>query len=129
GQEGCCLSAPQPQTEIFLGRQPIVDYRRRIVGYELLFRSGRDLAANVTDDVLATSAVITQAMGSFGIGAALGKHAGFINVSRDLLMSDALELLPRHRIVLELLETTRIDDPVIARCRELKAKGFRWARA
>ena len=121
------MSAPQPQTEIFLGRQPILDPRRRIVGYELLFRSGRDLTANVTDDVLATSAVITQAMGSFGIGAALGRHSGFINVSRELLMNDVLELLPRQRIVLELLETTKIDDNVIERCRDLKARGFRLA--
>ena len=121
------MSTPQQQTEIFLGRQPILDPRRRVVGYELLFRSGNDLTANVTDDVLATSAVITQAMGSFGIGAALGKHAGFINVSHELLMNDVLELLPRRRIVLELLETTKIDNDVIERCRELKAKGFRLA--
>jgi EAL and modified HD-GYP domain-containing signal transduction protein len=120
------VNAPQ-QTEIFLGRQPILDVRRRVVGYELLFRSGRNLTAGVTDDVLATSTVITQTMGMFGIEAALGKHTGFINVSYELLMSDVLELLPRRRIVLELLETMKIDSSVIERCRELKAQGFRLA--
>ena len=120
------MNAPQ-QTEIFLGRQPILDVRRRVVGYELLFRSGRNLTAGVTDDVLATSTVITQTMGMFGIEAALGKHTGFINVSYELLMSDVLELLPRRRIVLELLETVKIDRSVIERCRELKAQGFRLA--
>jgi EAL and modified HD-GYP domain-containing signal transduction protein len=66
-------------------------------------------------------------MGMFGIDAALGKHTGFINVSSELLMSDVLELLPQQRIVLELLETVKIDSSVIERCRELKAKGFRLA--
>ena len=61
------------ESEIFLGRQPILDPRRRVVGYELLFRSGRNLSAGVSDDVLATSTVITHTLGLFGIGAALGK--------------------------------------------------------
>jgi len=120
------VNGPQ-QTEIFLGRQPILDARRRVVGYELLFRSGRNLTAGVTDDVLATSTVITQTMGMFGIDAALGKQTGFINVSHELLMSDVLELLPQNRIVLELLETIKVDSSVIERCRDLKAKGFRLA--
>ena len=115
------------QTEIFLGRQPILDVRRRVVGYELLFRSGRHLKAGVTDDVLATSTVIVQTLGMFGIEAALGKQTGFINVSHDVLMSDVVELLPRKRVVLELLETIKIDQSVIERCRELKSKGFRLA--
>jgi EAL and modified HD-GYP domain-containing signal transduction protein len=81
----------------------------------------------VTDDVFATSTVIIQTLGMFGIEAALGKQTGFINVSYDVLMSDVVELLPPKQIVLELLETIKIDRNVIDRCRELKSKGFRLA--
>ena len=115
------------QIEIFLARQPILDARRRTIGYELLFRSCRSLSANVSHDVGATAAVITQTMSLFGIEAAVGKHYGFINISQELLMSDTLELLPADRVVLELLETIKVDDRVLDRCRELKAKGFRLA--
>lgn len=115
------------QTEIFLGRQPILDVSQNIVAYELLFRSGWNLTANVTNDVLATSTVITNTVSHFGIDNVLDKQTGFINVSYDLLMSDVLELLPRGRIVLELLESVKIDERAIHRCRELKASGFRLA--
>lgn len=115
------------QTEIFLGRQPILDLSQNIVAYELLFRSGWNLTANVTNDVLATATVITNTVSHFGIDNVLDKQAGFINVSYDLLMSDVLELLPKERIVLEILETVKIDERAIDRCRDLKANGFRLA--
>jgi EAL and modified HD-GYP domain-containing signal transduction protein len=115
------------QAEIFLGRQPILDIGQRTVAYELLFRSGQTLVSGVTDDLLATSTVIINTISHIGIDSVLDIHSGFINVSRSLLMSDTVELLPRERMVLELLETVEIDDEVVERCRQLKAKGFRLA--
>lgn len=116
-----------PQAEFFLGRQPILNERQSVVAYELLFRSGQTAAAGVTDDMLATATVIINTISQIGIDTVLDKQSGFINVSYELLMSDMLELLPRDRIVLEILETVEIDDRAIERCRELKAKGFRLA--
>lgn len=115
------------QAEIFLGRQPILDIAERTVAYELLFRSGQTSTSGVTDDLLATSTVIINTISHIGIDSVLDIHSGFINVSRSLLMSDTVELLPRERMVLELLETVEIDDEVVERCRQLKAQGFRLA--
>jgi EAL and modified HD-GYP domain-containing signal transduction protein len=114
-------------TEIFLGRQPILDSHQGTFAYELLFRSGHQLAAGVTDDLLASATVIINTISELGMDSVLESHAGFINVSRSLLMSDVLELLPHNRIVIELLETVEIDNEVIERCRQLKAMGFRLA--
>jgi len=115
------------QSEIYLGRQPILNSAQSVIAYELLFRSGQVSAAGVTNDLQATATVIVNTISNIGIENVLDQHSGFINVSYDLLMSDMLELLPRERIVLELLETVTIDDQVIARCRDLKSKGFRLA--
>lgn len=115
------------QAEFYLGRQPILNERQSIVAYELLFRSGQTATSGVTDDMLATATVIINTISQLGIDNVLDKHSGFINVSYELLMSDMLELLPRDRMVLEILETVEIDDRAIERCRELKAKGFRLA--
>lgn len=115
------------QAEIFLGRQPILDIGQRTVAYELLFRSGQTLVSGVTDDLLATSTVIINTISHIGIDSVLDVHSGFLNVSRSLLMSDTVELLPRERMVLELLETVEIDNEVVERCHQLKAKGFRLA--
>ena len=113
--------------EIFLGRQPILDRDEHIVAYELLFRTAPGHGANVADDLLASAQVITQAFTNLGVTSVLGDKQGFINVSGDLLLSDMIELLPRDKVVIELLETIQVSDPIIERCQELKAMGFTLA--
>jgi len=113
--------------ELFLGRQPILDREQKLVAYELLFRSGTQNVANITDGVTATATVIANAFTELGISDALGHCRGFINVDSDFLFSDVLELLPRQSVVLEILETVPPTPDVIARCLELKAAGFTLA--
>jgi c-di-GMP-related signal transduction protein len=115
------------QEKFFLGRQPILDSEQNIVGYELLFRSADTLSADISDYMQAGASVILHTLSNFGFSEVLGKHKGFFNVTGDLLMSDALELLPRDQIVIELLETIEITDVIIERCRDLKEKGFSLA--
>jgi EAL and modified HD-GYP domain-containing signal transduction protein len=114
-------------SDIFLGRQPILDRDQRIVAYELLFRSGNTARVTVTDDMQATASVIHHAFSEMGVQAVLGSQLGFINVSADMLLSDLVELLPREQVVLELLETIIVTDAVIERCRVLKQQGFTLA--
>ncbi len=110
--------------KFFLGRQPILDRNRRIVGFELLFRSADVSYAAIDDHSLASASVILNSLTEFGMGEILGKHRGFFNVDAEMLMSDALELLPREQVVIELLENITVTDAVIARCTELKKKRF-----
>lgn len=79
------------------------------------------------DASYATSNVILNTLTGFGLVDILGCHRGFINVELDLLMSDTIELLPRERIVLELLETIEISPELVERCRYLKEQGFTFA--
>jgi c-di-GMP-related signal transduction protein len=115
------------ENRFFLGRQPILNLQHDIFGYELLFRAADVPIAEVADVSLASASVIVDAVAGFGLGEVLGPHQGFVNVNDDLLMSDMLELLPKDRVILELLETLEPRGPVIERCRDLKAKGFRLA--
>ncbi|MHB0972991.1 MAG: EAL and HDOD domain-containing protein [Thiobacillus sp.] len=113
--------------DIYLGRQPILDREQRIVAYELLFRAGHTSGAMISDDMQATASVIHHAFSEMGVQSVLGTQRGFINVSADMLLSDLVELLPATQIVLELLETIRVDDAVIERCRALRQMGFTLA--
>ncbi|GAW65821.1 cyclic diguanylate phosphodiesterase [Geoanaerobacter pelophilus] len=116
------------QQKFFLGRQPILDRTQKIVGFELLFRSAESLQSARFDDVqMASASVILGALTEFGIQDVLGRHRGFFNVTREMLMSDAVELLPRERVVIELLETIVVDREVVERCRALKSLGFTLA--
>lgn len=113
--------------ELFLGRQPILDREHNLAAFELLFRSGHANGAQIEDDLLASATVINHAFSELGVEAVLGRYVGFINLSAPLIMSDVIELLPRDRVVLELLETVRIDEPLVARLRQLRQMGFRVA--
>lgn len=113
--------------QLFLGRQPILDRDQQLVAYELLFRTGSRNVAEFTDGVQATATVIANAFSELGVEAALGKCRGFINVDEHFLFSDMLELLPRHCVVLEILETVPPTPAVIERCKALKAAGYTLA--
>jgi c-di-GMP-related signal transduction protein len=113
--------------DIFLGRQPILDRNGELVAFELLFRSAPSGPANVTDGMAASASVIVNAFGELGLQRVLGDRRGFINVDADFLMSELVNLLPVGQVVLELLETVEFDDRTVARCRDLKNKGFQLA--
>ncbi|UXY15186.1 EAL domain-containing protein [Chitiniphilus purpureus] len=116
------------QDRFFLGRQPIINRQQQLVAYELLFRSGQSgNAALVTDDLAASAAVISHAFTDLGLISALEGKSAFINVDAALLFSEAIELLPRDRVVLELLETVELNEALYARCRQLRQLGYRLA--
>jgi c-di-GMP-related signal transduction protein len=113
--------------EVYLGRQPILDRRCGIVGYELLFRASTANFCNATDDVLATSQVIVNAVLGVGLDRLLGSKPAFINFDRTLLLGDWTTLLPPGRAVIEILETVPPDDQVLAACQELRRLGYSLA--
>ncbi len=115
------------EKNVFLGRQPILDRNQSIVGYELLFRSADTLHANVADYSHVDSFVISNVLSNFGIHEVLGNHVGFINVTAELLMSDLLEILPAEKTVIEILESVKVTDAMLQKCRELKERGFTLA--
>jgi EAL and modified HD-GYP domain-containing signal transduction protein len=121
------VPAPVRDETFFLGRQPIVGRHRELVAYELLFRSSHVNRATIVDDVAATAAVIQHAFSDLGMAAALGGKQGYINVSKGLLLSDVIEVLPPEHVTLEILETVEITPEVVARCRQLTEAGYTLA--
>jgi EAL and modified HD-GYP domain-containing signal transduction protein len=114
-------------TKFFLGRQPILDIRQEIVGYELLFRSTEKNFSEYESQDQASMSVISSALANFGLNNVLGDKDGFINVTHDVLFSDMVEVLPPRQTILELLESVELTDVVKERCRQLKGKNYRIA--
>lgn len=112
-------------TEVFLGRHPILNSKKKTIGYELLFRSKGNDTNTSLDDLSATSGVIVNLLSQFGIDQILNDKLGFLNIAASSLMSDTIELLPADRMVLEILEDTPINAQIITRCKALKDLGFR----
>jgi c-di-GMP-related signal transduction protein len=124
---GAWPSAPAAQSFAWLGRQPILDRTGALTAYELLFRDGADNSADIPDDRIATAQVMTRTMGQLGVPAALERHAGYVNVSREMLFDDTIYLLPPDRFVLEVLEHVQFDDALVERLAQLRRDGYRIA--
>lgn len=122
-------SAPSDGADqVFVGRQPILNNQGQLFGYELLFRgSPTAVRADFVGAAQATSRLLVNAFGNIGLEQVLGDKKAFINISTDLLMSDVIESLPPHKIVLEILETVEPTADVVERCQQLRARGFQLA--
>ena len=113
------------EEQAFIGRQPIMDSKQRIIGYELLFRHGADAASAVfADDLKACVQVLVGTLNDFDSEWLLGDKFAFINMNQDMLLGDMVELLPPKRTVLEVLKTVDLNEDVVARLASLKEKGF-----
>jgi EAL and modified HD-GYP domain-containing signal transduction protein len=112
--------------EFFLARQPILNREQSLVAYELLFRSGAVGPANVTDDLTATASVIAHAS-ELGMENVIGVSRGYVNVDAAVLMSDIVHFLPKDKVVLEILETVKVTEQIVARVAELAQAGYMFA--
>jgi len=110
-------------TETFIARQPILDRRQRVRGYELLHRSGwtnafeHQSADQATIELLNTSMLVNRLTELTD-----GKLA-FVNVTRNLLLQDFIRVLPPGNTVIEILESVEPDAEVVAAVRALKSDG------
>jgi EAL and modified HD-GYP domain-containing signal transduction protein len=113
----------------FVARQPIFDRERRLVGYELLYRAhqGAATSAGGASPVQMSSSTLVHGVLDIGLDQLTGPVPAWVNVPRDMLLSEALDVLPPKRVVLEILETVTPDAEVVAACQRLAAKGFTLA--
>jgi len=119
------LEQVKMEDQAFIGRQPIMDLKQHIIGYELFFRHSADAESAVFEDEFkAYSSVLMNTIGGVDMQWLLGDKLAFINVNEAMLKSEFLELMPPKRTVLEVLRTVTPSDEIVARCQELRSQGF-----
>ncbi len=110
--------------DAFVGRQPIFDKNMAVYAYELLFRNGEQNHAGVIDGNQASSQVMLNTFTEFGLDSIVGNHFAFINLTQDLLSDEIIQLLPRDRVVLEILENVTVNDELVTAVRKLSSQGY-----
>ena len=121
------VSTTMLSDEFFLARQPILGRDQRLVAYELLFRAaGEHDDARLTNGAAATAAVISHAS-QLGLEQVVDNKLAFVNVDENVLMSDYVRFLPPNKVILEILETVKPTEPLLARVAVLKSLGFKFA--
>jgi c-di-GMP-related signal transduction protein len=110
---------------VYLARQPIFDKKEKVVGYELLFRSGFDNAYdNITDGDYASSSTLMNSFVNFGLDVLTEGKPAFINFTKKLLLDETASLFPREWLTIEILETIAPDKDVVDSCRKMKKHGY-----
>ena len=121
-------TTPPEEEHSLIARQPILDRRGEVSGYELLARSADGTAgfAEGGGD-RATYRTVSNGFLLFGLDRLAHGKTTFINLTREVLFSEAVTALPARQVVLEILEDVVPDDMVVARCRSLRRQGYRIA--
>jgi EAL and modified HD-GYP domain-containing signal transduction protein len=118
---------PEPASQIFVARQPILDSHNRVFGYELLYRAAPEHTKYAGSVEVASARVLNDALLSLGLDTLTAGRLAFVNLSRKVLLTDAATLIPPAGIVLELLEDIPADSEVVAACKSLNARGYALA--
>jgi c-di-GMP-related signal transduction protein len=110
---------PQPSAAParYLSRQPIVDFRRQLVGYQLLLGPGRS-----DDPEQATREMIDHWL--MLLPEALARIA-FVRCTRAALVEGLVNLLPSQSTVLGIAPGIVPDPELTARCQLLHSQGYR----
>jgi EAL and modified HD-GYP domain-containing signal transduction protein len=113
--------------DIFIARQPILNKKQKVYGYELLYRAGKKNIFCCTDFDEATLAVIRNVMTVLGSQNLTRGKKAFINFTKNLLLSETPGYLPKETSVIEILEDIQVDEQILSACRELRENGHQLA--
>jgi c-di-GMP phosphodiesterase len=118
-----CIPVAIEPMKTLITRQPIFDAGDQIAGYEILFSHAPGASSDEVIERAANEAVVNALLG-VGLDRIADGHPAFINVTRDVLLGGALELLDPAVVVIQLLESVDVDDDVIEACRHYGELGY-----
>ena len=109
----------------YVARQPILDRRGAVFGYELhLHEPFVETPGNPARPGLHA---LLDAVGLFGVERFTGGSRAFIACTCEMLMEGAFEGLPPSGLVLQIPAPTEISPRLLRACRKLKEAGFQLA--
>ncbi len=109
----------------YTARQPILDAKNNLYGYELLFRDGKT-DAFTSDGELATRTILDNSI-LFGLDQMAEGLPIFINCTLETLVDGHARVLPSALTILEILESLEPTPDLVEACRTLRAEGYRIA--
>jgi len=110
--------------DVYVARQPIFNKRKRIYGYELLFRDGMVNAFPDVDGDAATSRVLSTSFLSNGIERITGRRKAFVNFTEKMITEKIPAMFPKKTIMVEILEDMEPNEAVVTACREMAKQGY-----
>jgi EAL and modified HD-GYP domain-containing signal transduction protein len=111
--------------EVAVVRQPILDARRKVVGYELTFGEGSAPggATGSGASAPATSALLLDVFGDLGLERLVGAYPAWLSVARDWLVDVGMPPLRPDRAVLQIAAYPCRDD-LLSALQRLSRTGY-----
>lgn len=114
--------------KVYLAKQKIFNKQGNIFAYELLFRDHEFGIKHFPTNIKATSQVIINALSNMNLDDLLGKNGiAFINIDELVFSSGIIDILDKDRFVLEILETTDLNEKTILKIQQYHKRGFKIA--
>lgn len=112
--------------ELMMAQQPIFDRHKKLFGYELLFRGDREGEAVFDNPEVATSQVIVNLCIGISKLEAQTRQPFFINMTTELVLSDAFFPISPEAVYIEILEDQKITSEFVQAVARWYDKGFRF---
>ena len=110
--------------ESFIARQPIFNRRKRLFGYELLYRSSEDNVFSGANGDMATARVLSSSFLNIGMDRITGSKWALINFTGRHLLDGTPGQFPVDKVIVEILEDVVPTAEIVAACRRLKDNGY-----
>ena len=105
----------------FLARQPIFDRSCDVFAYALLFRAGPENYFQPTDSA---SARVMDKVLLFGFNNLTGNKRAFIKIDEQALLQDTARLLPKSKVILEIMDSVPLNKETFRLCAELRNEDY-----
>lgn len=121
--------SPQKEQDmdIYVARQPIFNRNMNLFGYELLYRRSENNYFENTDPSGATTELVHNTFLLMDFNKLTDGTRGFINFNQELMEQEIPGILPKDKVVIEILENVEASQSVIDACKKLKSDGFTLA--
>jgi c-di-GMP phosphodiesterase len=110
--------------DIFVARQPVFTRKKKVFGYELLFRLDLENIFPEINGDTATANVLTNTFFTFELNEILAGKPGLVNFTRNLILQNTPLLFPKEYIIIEVLENIVPEPEVLESLRVFKCKGL-----
>ncbi|GAB6169443.1 EAL domain-containing protein [Clostridium carnis] len=113
--------------DIFIARQAIYDKSEKVIGYELLYRSSLENSFDSSIEANKATYKVIENISSFGLDELTNNKIALVNFSEEVINSNIATLLPKEKVVIEVLEDVKPTKEILENLKILKRKGYRIA--
>lgn len=111
--------------KVYTARQAVLNRKKNVVAYELLFRDGGNNAFPEVDSYAATAKLLMDSHFNQGLEKLTSNKPALINYPEKALLDLTPSLLPANKAMVEILESVPPTTEVFEACRQLFHQGYK----